>query len=296
MEFKRPGLSLIPTLRDFFSRYNYERIADLTVAGTVMWRDFFKNEYYFEKDCFVLSAETKGGRGFYFPIGENTGAVAAALIEERKKEGLDTLFIGVSPDLLPFFDSYRTSAEADRDTWDYIYLSEDLSTLSGRPYAGQRNHINAFLKINTFEYKPITADNCAEVKDFFESTSRASSQDGDHYSRLAAAEDAVCREVFESWELYGFIGGAVYCDGRIIGAAVGDVVGDTLCVHIERADSSIRGAYQLTVREFAAHNRENGIKYINREDDAGIPGLRTAKLSYHPAMMAEKYSVTVFCD
>jgi len=102
--------------------------------------------------------------------------------------------------------------------------------------------------------------------------------------------------VFESWELYGFIGGAVYCDGRIIGAAVGDVVGDTLCVHIERADSSIRGAYQLTVREFAAHNRENGIKYINREDDAGIPGLRTAKLSYHPAMMAEKYSVTVFCD
>ena len=294
MEFSQPDLSHIPALRELFSRFNRERIADLTVAGAVMWRKFFKNEYVFEDNTLLLSAETQKGRSFYFPVGENARETAEELIDQRRKAGLDTLFIGVTPNVLPFFDGYRIHSEEDRDNWDYIYRSEDLSALAGRPYAGQRNHINAFLKSNSFEYKSITKDNCAEIKTFFENTSRASSAGEDYYGRLAAAEDLVCREVFDSWEQYGFIGGAVYCGGRVIGAAVGDVVGDTLCVHLERADSSVRGAYQLTVREFAAHNCGEGIKYVNREDDAGIPGLRTAKLSYHPAMMAEKYSVTVF--
>lgn len=292
MNFKKPTVSLATELRDFFSRH-HERIADLTVGGVIMWRDFFKTEYLFSEDCFLLSAETQSGRGFYFPLGDNREAVAARLIESRGKEGLDTLFIGISPDKLSFFDSYKHTVKEDRDMFDYIYSSEDLSTLSGRRYAGQRNHINAFMKGGTFEYLPITGDNCSLAKAFFENTSRASSAEDGYYSRLSAAEDSVCSEVFDNWDAYGFIGGMIVCGGRIIGAAVGDVIGDTLYVHIERADSSVRGAYPLTVREFAAHNCDDGIKYINREDDAGIAGLRTAKLAYHPCLMAEKYSVTV---
>ena len=60
--------------------------------------------------------------------------------------------------------------------------------------------------------------------------------------------------------------------------------GETLHVHIEKALYGYEGVYPATVQEFARCFAVDGVRYLNREDDAGDRGLRTSKLQYLPCM------------
>ena len=95
---------------------------------------------------------------------------------------------------------------------------------------------------------------------------------------------------FEKLELKG---GLIRLNGKIIAFTLGSRANeDTFIVHIEKADYTITGSYQMINNQFAINNFE-GIKYINREEDLGIEGLRKAKLSYNPIILADNYSATV---
>ena len=83
--------------------------------------------------------------------------------------------------------------------------------------------------------------------------------------------------------------------GKVVAFTVAEIIGDTLIVHIEKMNHDVSGAGESINKLFAAEMlmRYPGLKYINREDDAGDPGLRKAKQSYHPAAMLRKFNVTL---
>ena len=93
--------------------------------------------------------------------------------------------------------------------------------------------------------------------------------------------------------MYDLLGGILLVEGEIVGMSLGEVVGDTLFTHIEKADRDYEGCYQMLVAQFAQHFAHEGVHLINREDDAGDMRLRTSKLSYHPVALLEKFTVTV---
>ncbi|MBQ4534068.1 MAG: DUF2156 domain-containing protein, partial [Ruminococcus sp.] len=81
-------------------------------------------------------------------------------------------------------------------------------------------------------------------------------------------------------------------DGKIAAVTIGEKINsNTFCVHIEKADTSFSGIY-AGINKLFAENEAKELKYINREEDLGIEGLRKSKLSYHPAFLLDKYTVT----
>ena len=77
--------------------------------------------------------------------------------------------------------------------------------------------------------------------------------------------------------------------GGTIGAIsiVGPVNQEMAVVHFEKAlPETYRDIYKVITTGTAAGLRER-YRYVNRECDMGVPGLRESKTRYHPAYMVE---------
>ena len=96
---------------------------------------------------------------------------------------------------------------------------------------------------------------------------------------------------FDYWEELGVKGAVIRIYGRIEAFSIGDKLNDRVAhIHFEKANPEIRGLYQVINRDFIMHEFADTL-FVNREEDLGIPGLRQAKMEYHPDHFAEKYNV-----
>ena len=87
-------------------------------------------------------------------------------------------------------------------------------------------------------------------------------------------------------------GGVLRAEGNVVAFSIGEPVSDdTFVVHIEKAFADVPGAYPMINQQFVEHEVQ-GFSYVNREEDMGETGLRSAKESYHPIFMVEKGIVT----
>jgi hypothetical protein len=231
------------------------------------------------------------GIAFAPPRGEGTNKESYERIQEYcHAEGIPARLCCISEATL---DSVRemfpeSKAWTDRAWSDYLYLSEDIINLAGRRYSGQRNHINHFIRENpNWSFAHTTDDNIAQAKAFI----KTSAQENNDASPVLAEANRKALEVFDNLELYGQSGGLLYANGAVVGVSLGETMGDTLFIHVEKADTACHGSYPMLMNQFAGMFASNAAVYINREEDDGIEGLRTSKMSYHPTALLDKYMV-----
>jgi len=180
--------------------------------------------------------------------------------------------------------------EPDRDQWDYVYLVQDLVELSGSRYHRKRNHIEQFTREHEFEYMPLTAElvpQCQELQDRW--------CDEKHCDLVATlrAEARAVKEVLEKFELLGVPGGCIEVEGAVEAFTLGELLNpDTVVIHIEKANAAFHGLYQVINQQFLERQWSN-VRYVNREQDLGVSGLRRAKESYYPDHMVQKFVVTL---
>lgn len=103
-----------------------------------------------------------------FPVGEGNLKEAIELIEEDSaKRGYGLEMFGLNNECVKKVEELfpgKFDFEPLRDSFDYIYLTENLINLPGKKFHGKRNHIAAFMRENEWSYEPITADNLDECR------------------------------------------------------------------------------------------------------------------------------------
>ena len=225
------------------------------------------------------------------PVGSgDLKKVLEDMIEDANLEGERFCMLGVCAGMRADLEAIMPDKfhfEADRDYADYLYLRTDLATLAGKKFQAKRNHLNKFRRTYTnYEYVPLTSDRIQECLDLEAEWCKVNNCD---QHEGTGNERRALIYALHNFDALGLTGGILHVDGKIVAFTFGMPINqDTFGVHVEKADTTIDGAYTMINYEFANHIPEQ-YTYINREEDLGIEGLRKAKLSYQPVIILEKY-------
>ena len=280
------------------------RNCNYTFANLVGWKFLFGTEVCVLDNAVVLRYTFEGQRAYMVCTAEalsweliealfddsNGDLTLMGLEDSQVKAPLSFPRLGGSPDAktsLPQLGEVRRglSVESVRNQFDYIYRRTNLTTLHGKHLDAKRNHINRFRAEHPdFEYRPLTPelfDECRRLTKIWQEDKNQNDNGNDTIN----AEHRVMETIFSNWDALGMTGGSIFVDGRMVAFTYGAAVTtDTLDICVEKADRHVEGAFAIINQQFAEYLPEQYI-YLNREEDMGIPGLRQAKLSYHPEIL-----------
>ena len=236
------------------------------------------------------------------PIGKgDIKPVIEAIIQDAKARGILCRISGLNANQCIHLEELfpgQFRFYPDRDSCDYVYSIEDLATLKGRKYQKKRNHLNKFRENHpNCHAEPITAENLPAVKDMVAQW-YARRLEEDPTADFHLEQKAIDR-AFRHMDQLGMEGLILVEDGRVIAMTMGSPLSDnTFDIHFEKALEEIDGAYPAINQAFAAHlhNKYPDLQYLDREDDMGLPGLRKAKLSYHPHHLVVKFWARLWED
>lgn len=262
----------------------------------------FANLYLWGEQCFAevhghLVLFSRFGKRTVYPYPLGTGEkkdVLDAILADAHARGICCRITGVTPQAKETIEALYPGDfrfTSDEGTFDYVYDIDDLADLSGKKYHAKRNHLahfaesypDAVAEVLTAENLPAAARMMAEWY--------AERSEEDPHADFALEREAAERALREREALA--LEGMILKNGEdVLAVTIGSQMSaDTFDVQFEKARRGVQGAYAAINRAFARYIREKhpSVRYLNREEDMGIEGLRQAKRSYHPHHRIEKF-------
>lgn len=265
---------------------------DLSIGVKYMWRDDFKIYFDIVEDTLIMAESCRDyDFAFYYPIGANTLNALLEMENYCKQKNLELKFCCIDENHLEILKERYSIVESYflREWSDYIYDSEAFRSFSGRKYSGKRNHVNKFKRTYpNYVFRKLEKEDLNSLKEFSKEYERVN----DISLWTAQEEEKKVLEFAEkSFELKQDVA-LISVNDKIIAFSIGEQVGDTYFVHVEKALTQYEGIYPTMANEFAKEYAKNS-KYINREEDCGDVGLRTSKMQYQPIEIKNKNIVTI---
>ena len=294
MDIIKPSIETKP-LFDHYLSHNTYRGCEFSFANSLFWCDYYHTKFTILEDMLVFCRLENGvPTSFTFPVGAHDPKPAFdRVVDYFEESNLPFAMYMVEPEMFEMIERWypgQYQIEYDRDSADYLYRQESLATLAGKKLHAKRNHINRFLEnFPDYQYERINGKNWQECLELERVWVRENNPDGDADKEN---EERIIAYALEHRKSLHMTGALIRVNGRVVAFTLGEpLTADTFDVHFEKAYADIQGAYAMINREFVRREL-SAFTYVNREEDMGIPGLRKAKLSYHPESLVEKGIVT----
>ncbi|MCD8144328.1 MAG: phosphatidylglycerol lysyltransferase domain-containing protein [Oscillospiraceae bacterium] len=298
IEFRNPELSDRPWVDELFFAKN-NRGCEYSFTNLYCWKDAYQQKVARVNDYVVQYLSGSIGPCYPFPVGRGElKPVLEALMEDARRQNHPFRLICVTNEeiqqLEALYPGQFTYSE-DRHGFDYLYEIDKLADLKGKKLHGKRNHIHRFEEnYPDWAAEPVTEDNLAECLAMdveWYRLNRGYSDDEEEIN--LGAEGVALRLAIRHFTALSLEGLLIRAGGKVVAFTLGRKLSeDTFDINFEKAYSEIQGAYPIVNREFARQIRQAHpeIRYLNREDDMGVEGLRKAKESYYPDLMVVKHS------
>lgn len=280
-------------INSYLDQQNY-RASDLCFTNLFCWGKKFDTQYATNSDFLFIRFKDNNFRNSYLkPIGKgNIKDAIELIIEDHKQFDTDFRMRGLTQEMIAEIEGSMPDTfdyKLNRSVSDYIYTTEKLINLTGKKLQSKRNHINRFKRENEWKYKSLTGNPVLvnECKAMLDKWMQINIQDKDP---SLVYDDFATTLMLENFEYLGLKGGLICVNNEIAAFTIGEpLTKDTFIVHVEKAFTSIHGAYTIVNQQFV-ENEAAEFTYVNREEDMGIENLRQAKLSYQPDILLEKYN------
>lgn len=303
MDFMNINWKMI-TLEDkefFEAYYEYEQSSscEAVFANNVLWAPFYDVEYAIVEGLLVFLSK-KDMYSVSMPMAkdqqtqENMQAAILRLETYFEEVGQPFHMHSVTKDQYELLEGIfpgRYTIEYERDEADYVYEVAQMISLKGKNFHGKRNHINKFKEnYPAWSYETLSDENLEECLQMAEEWKQRNmcGEKGEKHD-----EFCVTRRALKNYQALGLTGGVLRDGKRVVAFTLGEELNHNMfVVHIEKAFADVQGAYPMINQQFLIHEAST-YQYVNREDDAGVEGLRKAKLSYYPVFLEEKGNVII---
>lgn len=265
--------------------------AEASFVTLFLWGD--QKLAFFEGEPVILSRFSS--ESYAFPArNRDLKAVVEAFLADARERGFPCRIFGLLERDIARMESLfpdRFRYRPVRNSFDYIYEIDHLADLHGKKLQAKRNHCNRFEEEHPdYRVLPLDASVLPRCREFTEKWYDVHIENGSE-SDFSGERIAIAK-AFDNFDALGMEGIALETDGKLVAFSMGNRIReDTYDVNFEKAMAQVNGAYPMINREFARLIRQRypEIRYLNREDDMGIAGLRRAKESYTPDILLEKY-------
>jgi len=258
---------------------------DLNLCNIFTWGQLYKLQYLIWRGAYVIYNPRYHYLAFPFCVKFGAKELAELVQEFRSVDSKTEMILFPAEWLEKHPEASDIFRFRKHPEWsDYVYLTEKLVSLSGKKLAKKKNLLSQFQrKYPDYKVQNIVKADMEAILEHF----RQWQTDRKVKSIGLTMEYRAIKNAFNFWNDLPLKGLKITIDGEILAWTIFSPQTETMAtIHFEKFDPSIKGCAQVINWETAKYLKRT-YRFINREQDMGIEGLRQSKRSYEPEYMVD---------